>query len=98
MAKLILWLGSISRYSVCLLLLDANISYLVQHSGPLSAESDISIDSSSRNVEATHFGQVYWLISGALSAVLPCMTLIALLNESVDTTRSLIVNNRYLRL
>lgn len=80
-----------------LLLLDANISYLVQHSGPSSADSDISFDSSG-NFEAMHFGQVHWLISGTLSAVLLCMTLIALLNESVDTTRSLIVNNRYLRL
>jgi hypothetical protein len=82
----------------CLLLLDANISYLVQHSSTPSTESRIDSRSAADNLEAAHLGQTRWLISGTLSAVLLCMTAIALLNESVDTSKSLIVNNRYLPL
>lgn len=82
----------------CLLLLDANMSYLIQNSSPVSIESTIETSSIPDGIESLHLGQARWLISGALSAVLLCMTLVALLNESVNTKRSLVVNNRYLRL
>lgn len=82
------------------LVLGVSIAFLIQHphSNAIKPEdSDPNPDSEEVRL-AYAISSAKWTVSGSLSVVLVCQTIIALLSRSLDDPKTLKVNNRYLRM
>ena len=75
-----------------LLLLDGSLGFIIRASTATSHSETSAADMS------FSLRQARWTTSGALTSVLTCMTCITLLNKSLDSPGSLLIDNRYLRL
>ena len=78
-------------------ILGVSVGFLIQHHDTSSQTArDSDSESGSRLAAAIYSAK--WSVSSTLLIILVCLTLIALLNRSLDSHGTLKVNSRYLRL